>query len=174
MRNKIVQWNGYMLVIGETFESGSGDKLATSQMSAFVIGGGGFQGPRTSSHAIPTIEPPNRAPDATLSQRTSLDQVWLIVTSKLKIFLYICPFSQALLYRLNGDYNPLHADPNIATLAGFEKPILHGLCTFGFSTRHVLTTYASGRPDLFKAIKVFSHFSLTALSAFLLVIIIFI
>lgn len=62
------------------------------------------------------------------------------------------------MYRLSGDLNPLHIDSNVATMAGYKKPILHGLCSLGFSTRHILNTYANGDPSLFKAIKVSSTF----------------
>lgn len=123
-----------VLVQHDTFNAINGEKLTTGQISVFIVGAGGFQGKRTSSHVIPTVDPPNRTPDASLTQKTTTDQ--------------------AALYRLNGDINPLHIDASIASLAGYKRPILHGLCSLGFSTRHVLHTYANGDPTLFKAIKV--------------------
>ncbi|XP_076668562.1 peroxisomal multifunctional enzyme type 2 isoform X2 [Andrena cerasifolii] len=118
----------------ETYDTTNGDKIATGQISVFVIGAGGFQGKRTSTNLVPTIEPPTRKPDASVTQKTSYDQ--------------------AALYRLSGDTNPLHIDMNMATMSGHKRPILHGLCSLGFSVRHVLQTYADGDPNLFKAIKV--------------------
>ncbi|XP_054012108.1 peroxisomal multifunctional enzyme type 2 [Hylaeus anthracinus] len=123
-----------IIIQHETFDTASGDKLSTGQMSVFLIGAGGFQGKRTSSNIVPTIEPPKRKCDASVTQQTSYDQ--------------------AALYRLSGDANPLHIDQNMAVMSGFKRPILHGLCTLGFSVRHVMQTYANGDPGLFKAIKV--------------------
>lgn len=122
------------LIEYETFDSETGDRLARCQMSAFIVGGGGFNGPRNSPHVIPTIDPPKRNPDMSVLQKTNSDQ--------------------AALYRLSGDTNPLHIDPNIATLSGYSEPILHGLCSLGISARHVLHTYAGGDSELFKSIKV--------------------
>lgn len=53
----------------------------------------------------------------------------------------------ALIYRLSGDYNPIHADPGLAKKAGFERPILHGLCSFGVATRAILQTCCDNRPE---------------------------
>ncbi|KAK2580881.1 hypothetical protein KPH14_005952 [Odynerus spinipes] len=123
-----------VLVQHDTFNAENGEKLSTAQMSVFIVGAGGFQGKRTSSHVIPTADPPNRKPDVSITQKTNTDQ--------------------AVLYRLNGDFNPLHIDVNIASMAGYKRPILHGLCSLGFSVRHILQTYAGGDPSLFKALKV--------------------
>lgn len=66
--------------------------------------------------------------------------------------------SQALLYRLSGDYNPLHSDPMLATIAGFNRPILHGLCTLGFAVRAIIRSICQGDP---KAVsKIFGQFLL--------------
>ncbi|XP_019372559.1 PREDICTED: peroxisomal multifunctional enzyme type 2 isoform X1 [Gavialis gangeticus] len=110
------------------------DLLCYNQFSLFVVGAGGFGGKRTSEKAKVTVNPPNRLPDAVFSDVTTVDQ--------------------AALYRLSGDWNPLHIDPSYAALGGFQKPILHGLCSFGFATRHVLKHFANNDVTKFKAVKV--------------------
>jgi len=95
----------------------------TTRTSIFVRGEGGFGGSRGPSTAVPV---PDREPDATL----------------------LCPTSpqQALLYRLCGDRNPLHVDPEFAALAGFPRPILHGLCTYGVVCKAVVDALLEGDP----------------------------
>jgi acyl dehydratase len=61
--------------------------------------------------------------------------------------------TQALLYRLSGDYNPLHADPDFALQAGFDTPILHGLCTFGYAGRAVLNRACGGDPAALRKLR---------------------
>jgi NAD(P)-dependent dehydrogenase (short-subunit alcohol dehydrogenase family)/putative sterol carrier protein/acyl dehydratase len=110
-----------------------GDELIRNEMATFVRGAGGWGGERG-----PSVElnvPPDRAPDKIVEDKTS--------------------DNQALLYRLSGDWNPLHADPGFAKAFGFAKPILHGLCFFGFATRHVAQAFApDGNPDFVRSIKV--------------------
>jgi acyl dehydratase len=79
------------------------------------------------------VETPKRAPDAVQEMRTSP--------------------TQAHLYRLSGDYNPLHIDPTMAQMNGFPQPILHGLCTFGHAARAVLKSFAESNPQRFRAIR---------------------
>jgi acyl dehydratase len=64
---------------------------------------------------------------------------------------YHIPLNQAVLYRLNGDKNPLHIDPEFAALGGFEKPVLHGLCTYGYTGRAILHSICGSDPSRFKA-----------------------
>ena len=91
---------------------------------------GGFGGappPKT-----PRTRPPEREPDFVVEETTTTEQ--------------------ALLYRLNGDLNPLHADPEVGEKAGFGDPILHGLCTYGFVGRAVLHACCDGDPARFKTL----------------------
>uniref|UniRef100_A0A3Q2QXS3 Peroxisomal multifunctional enzyme type 2 n=1 Tax=Fundulus heteroclitus TaxID=8078 RepID=A0A3Q2QXS3_FUNHE len=113
----------------------SGDELVCyNQFSVFVVGAGRFGGKRSSDKAKAPLPPPKRAPDAVVIESTTRDQ--------------------AALYRLSGDWNPLHIDPSFAAMGGFSAPILHGLCSFGFAARHVLQRFANNDPSKFKAIKV--------------------
>ncbi|MGX9937757.1 MaoC/PaaZ C-terminal domain-containing protein [Advenella kashmirensis] len=98
------------------YDESTGQLLATLNATSFCRADGGFGGP-----AVPVAKPhpvPEREPDY-------------------QVALHTLPQS-ALLYRLNVDYNPLHADPDVAGAAGFKQPILHGLCTFGVATHAIL------------------------------------
>jgi acyl dehydratase len=99
-------------------EKSSGDKLCTLQSTIFARGDGGFGGPREGAPEPHKI--PDRKPDMTVDADTRPDQ--------------------ALLYRLSGDRNPLHSDPEFAKAAGFPRPILHGLCTYGTSCRAIISS----------------------------------
>jgi acyl dehydratase len=109
----------------------AGDVVYYNVFGTFIRGEGGFGGEKGPAAGN---EPPERAPDSVVEMKT-LPQ-------------------QALIYRLSGDINPLHADPNFASMAGYEKPILHGLCFFGFACRAILKTYCGNNPEKFKSVKV--------------------
>ncbi len=106
----------------------NGTELATLVASRFARGDGGIGGPsegQPEAHAMPS-----RAPDKTVDITTRPDQ--------------------ALVYRLCGDRNPLHSDPEFAKRGGFPRPILHGMCTYGITCRGVLQTYADYDPAAFR------------------------
>lgn len=106
----------------------NGEPLATLVASRFARGDGGFGGPSDGQPAPHKV--PARAPDHSIEITTRPDQ--------------------ALIYRLCGDRNPLHSDPEFAGRAGFPRPILHGMCTYGITCRGVLQTYADYDPTAFR------------------------
>lgn len=103
-----------------------GNAVCDTEWQIFYRGEGGFggdSGPKTPTHTPPD----GQAPDHVVSMPTAK--------------------TQALLYRLNGDFNPIHSDPAIAEKAGFPGPILHGLCTYGHSTVAAVDALLGGNSD---------------------------
>lgn len=115
-------------MVSESTLVATGKPLLRTRMSVFIRGEGGFGGERGPS---PSFEVPDRKPDHQVSYATSVDQ--------------------ALVYRLSGDRNPLHSDPSFAKMGGFDTPILHGLCTYGFTGRALLAEICGGDPSRFKS-----------------------
>lgn len=107
-------------------------KLLTAKATLFIRGAGGFGGERGPSTAGKN-EPPDRKPDHVVEDVTRPEQ--------------------AAIYRLSGDRNPIHIDPDFAKMAGFEKPFLHGLCTYGFVGRAILKALCDGDPARFGSLE---------------------
>jgi len=123
--------SGALVVTGATAtDAASGEPLLSTTSSVFIRGEGGFGGDRGPSA---TWERPEREPDHRARAQTRPDQ--------------------ALLYRLSGDRNPLHSDPAFAARAGFPKPILHGLCTYGVTGRLLLHTLCGSDPARFRSMR---------------------
>lgn len=117
---------------GNTTTDESGKPVFYNENVAFIRNAGGFGGgrkPADRGAATAANNPPSRQPDKVIEEKTSDDL--------------------AALYRLMGDYNPLHIDPKSSKVGGFDIPILHGLATFGISGKHVYQAYGP-----FKNIKV--------------------
>ncbi len=123
---------GAVVVVETETVDAKGTPVFGSTSAIFVRGEGGFGGDRGPSGARNTA--PDRKPDKSVSY-TTLPQ-------------------QALIYRLSGDMNPLHADPGFASMAGFDRPILHGLCTYGYAGRAVLAAYCDNDPARLKSFEV--------------------
>ena len=117
---------GAVVVIETKADAGAsdGEPLFTTTCRSFIRGEGGFGGDRGPSG------PQNAPPERAARPRGHLRH----------------PADQALIYRLSGDRNPLHSDPSSPRLAGFDRPILHGLCTYGFTGRALLHTLCDGDP----------------------------
>lgn len=129
---------GAVMVTERRLETADGTLLATVQQVAMLRGDGGYsqQGGQPSDPALPALQPTpeDRAPDFSDTQATRPEA--------------------ALLYRLMGDYNPLHADPAVARAAGFERPILHGLASYGLVTRALLRQCAGDDPTRLRALDI--------------------
>lgn len=114
---------GAVLVVEAETKDEQGEALFTNTAGVFLRGAGDFGGERGPEAGN---KPPDRAPDKTVEMQT-------------------LPI-QAMIYRLSGDRNPLHIEPAFAKMAGFDTPILHGLCTMGHSGRAVLASYCDNDP----------------------------
>jgi multifunctional beta-oxidation protein len=121
-----------MVKVGSTTSTEAGEEVFYNEMTVVLRGCGGFGGPRKGEDrgaSTAANKPPSRHPDAIVEEATSDDQ--------------------AAIYRLSGDYNPLHIDPAFAKMGGFKAPILHGLCFFGIAGKAVYDKFGP-----FKNIKV--------------------
>ncbi|KAH8884784.1 NAD(P)-binding protein [Thozetella sp. PMI_491] len=113
--NAAIVKNGVTTINAET-----GEDLFYNEMTVFLRGCGGFGGQKKAADrgaSTAANKPPARAPDVVVEEKTTEEQ--------------------AAIYRLSGDYNPLHVDPSFAKMGGFKQPILHGLCFFGFAGKAV-------------------------------------
>jgi acyl dehydratase len=113
-------------------DKASGALIATLTSAAMLRGDGGFggkPGPQPRPHQLPESPP----------------QTWIDFKTHI---------NSALIYRLSGDRNPLHADPQVAKAGGFERPILHGLCTYGVAGRAVVRACCGGDPARLKSLQV--------------------
>lgn len=113
-------------------DEATAEKLCTVQTTGYLRGDGGCG---SAGVRLPALEAvPARGPDATMDWPTTRQA--------------------ALVYRLSGDLNPLHADPVIAAKAGFERPILQGLCTMGMACFGLIRLFGCGQPDLLRSMAV--------------------
>lgn len=116
----------------EIRDAGSGEAIATVRSTSFLRADGGFGGKADGAPAPHTL--PQRPPDESVALATRPEQ--------------------ALIYRLSGDYNPLHADPHAARAAGFDRPILHGLCTYAVACRAIVMGPCGGDARRLRALDV--------------------
>jgi acyl dehydratase len=121
--------SGALITIeNQAVDAGTGEPMITARSGTFIRGEGGFGGDRGSSEPW---ERPDRPADHEITLKTRPEQ--------------------ALIYRLSGDRNPLHADPKFAARGGFARPILHGLCTYGVTGRALLHGLCGSDPARFAA-----------------------
>ncbi len=114
-------------------DADSGEPIATIESGYYLRGEGGFGGSAGTSNT-PAVTPPDRQADWSIDMRTRADQ--------------------ALIYRLSGDFNPLHVDPAAAADAGFDRPVLHGLCSMGLAGRAAVRLPCEGAPERLRQLDV--------------------
>lgn len=127
----------FLVARRDVYNEADGTLIASLRQLSILRGDGGFSGNSTqhtaAAQTLSSLEPePERPPDVTVDLAT-------------------LP-GQALLYRLSGDLNPLHADPRIAADVGYPKPILQGMCTLGFVGRALLKAVCENQPARFKSL----------------------
>lgn len=115
--------SGTVVITETNTRTQNGQLLCRNQLCCIIVGAGGWKGPRQTDNelVVNIAKPPERDPDKVVEEATHPNQ--------------------ASLYRLSGDRNPMHIDPIFAQAAGYKKPILHGLCSLGFATRHIMDNY---------------------------------
>lgn len=112
----------------KTVNKSTGQPLFYNESTVFLRGSGNFNGQKKGEDrgaSTAANSPPNRTPDVVVEEKTTDEQ--------------------AVLYRLSGDYNPLHVDPAFAKMGGFKQPILHGLCFMGIATKGVVKEFGDIR-----------------------------
>ncbi|KAF5181433.1 Enoyl-CoA hydratase 2, peroxisomal [Thalictrum thalictroides] len=122
-----------------SYDKASGEALCKNRMTVYLRGAGGFS--KSSSPYTYSNYPANQVLPIKIPK-----------SQPFTVYEDCTQQSQALLYRLSGDYNPLHSDPEFATIAGFSRPILHGLCTLGFAVRAIVKCLCNGEPTLVSGI----------------------
>lgn len=131
--DKGAQKGAILYMTRKLWDKATGDLLMEVGAAAFMRGDGGFGGSADGA-PVPYAVPVDRAPDLSIDVSTRPDQ--------------------ALIYRLSGDLNPLHIDPALARSAGFDKPILHGLCSYGVAGRALLKLLCENRPGAMRGMNV--------------------
>jgi acyl dehydratase len=128
---------GLVVLESESVDAATGTPAFTTRTGLFIREAGGFGGPRG----------PEGDEDSTLAGQP------LPTREPDEVVTYAVRPDQALLYRLSGDRNPLHSDPAFAKRAGFDRPILHGLCTYGFTGRGLLHMVCGSDPARFGSMR---------------------
>lgn len=116
---------GALAIIETKTTDAKNEPVFDNIFSIFVRGAGGFGGDR-GPEAVKAEPPEGKEPDFSITEATTTEQ--------------------AALYRLSGDLNPLHINPQLAKMVSFDRPILHGLCTYGFAGRAILQAVCGGDP----------------------------